>query len=117
VRPYKGNEPPSLLQHKTEMERRLLVPLGGMPGGGSQGGDAEELASEVAGLRLQLVEALEELEARERELGEAGQAVSGQQQKMQALSDQVPGQGARRMPGTAACLRLVARTALTDCGG
>lgn len=66
-----------------------MVPSGGAAGCAGHGGEVEELSSEVAGLQLQLVEALEELEARERELREAGDQALGQQQKMQALSDQV----------------------------
>jgi hypothetical protein len=76
------------LQHKSDMERRLVGPASGMPGSG-QAADADDLASEAAGLRLQLVEALEELEARERELRDARDSALGQHHKMQALSDQV----------------------------
>lgn len=70
------------------MERRLVGPGSIMPGS-SQAADVDDLASEVAGLRLQLVESLEELEARERELQEARDTALGQHHKMQALSDQV----------------------------
>lgn len=79
---------PSPLQHKSDMERRLVGPATGLPGAG-QAADVDDLASEAAGLRLQLVEALEELEARERELREARDTAVGQHHKMQALSDQV----------------------------
>jgi hypothetical protein len=81
---------PSALQHKSDMERRLVGPATGLPGAG-QAADVDDLASEAAGLRLQLVEALEELEARERELREARDTAVGQHHKMQALSDQVRG--------------------------
>jgi hypothetical protein len=96
------------------MERRLVVPPGGLPGSGSgAAAGAEELASEVAGLRLQLVEALEELEARERELREAEQGVRGQQQKMQALSDQVGGPG----PAPSCCPAWLGPSALPGAAG
>jgi hypothetical protein len=69
-----------LSQHKATLEARLASSgiTGVAAAGGRRGVDYvsreqhEQLADEAAGLKEQLVECLEELDARERELGEVG---------------------------------------------
>lgn len=51
----------------------------------------EELSAEASSLRLQLIEALEELSSRERELSDAHDSCLRHAGRLQALGDQVRG--------------------------